>query len=456
MPSDQSEQQFERALARHLSGASGSPECPDAEILAAYHERSLSVEQMAQWKEHIAACARCQEALSLVEQTENVPTKEGQHQRESERASQLAAAAMAQRATGTARAAESFVTRAAGAGPAAVRKLKLRPRAAWSWIVPLGAVAAGVIVLISVREIRTQHAKQTQVALERLPAPLPAAPQASARQEVRKQEAPVAKTQNVPGAEKSAPSAPALQSSSPAIPPLRKEVAGSPRQESPSVRGGAVAALEPPPSASSYAASADALQTNAPPASSPAPPAPGAATPGVSAQHNEEIKKAQSFKAKIAQLQPTVPAPAATSAEAMAVPSDNVLVQTALTNRRYIVAPGEKHAWRLGDGGLIEVSTDRGKTWKPQSSGIATDLTAGSAASDKVCWVVGKSGTLLLTVDGGKNWNQIASPISGDLGGVHATDQSHASIWGVADRTSFETNDGGVTWQLSRTSRTVQ
>jgi Photosynthesis system II assembly factor YCF48 len=447
MPSDERDQQFERALARHLSGASGSPECPDAEILAAYHERSLSVEEMAHWKGHIAVCARCQEGLLLVEQTENVPTNEGQHQRESERESQLAAPAMAPRAAGTSQGAESFLTRAAGAGPAPVRKLKLRSRAAWSWIVPVGAVAAGVIVLISVREIRTQHAKQTQVALQRLPAPLPAAPQASARQEARKEEAPVAKTQNVPGAEKSAPSAPALQSPSAASPPLRKEVARSPRQESPSVRDGAVAALEPPPSASSYAASADALQTHAPPASSPAPPAPGAATPGVSAQHNEENKKAQSLKARVApELQPSAAAPTMTSAEVVARANDN-LAQTALTNGRYIVAPGEKHAWRLGDGGLIEVSIDRGKTWKPQSSGVTTDLTAGSAASDKVCWVVGKSGTLLLTVDGGKNWNQIASPISGDLGGVHATDESHASIWDVSNRASFETNDGGVTWQ---------
>jgi len=123
------------------------------------------------------------------------------------------------------------------------------------------------------------------------------------------------------------------------------------------------------------------------------------------------------------------------------------LMQAALANRRYILAPGEKHAWRLGDAGLIEVSTDGGKTWKSQNSGVSTDLTAGSATSDKICWVAGKSGTLLLTVDGGEHWNLVSSPITTDLGGVHATDASHASIWDLSNRNSFETNDGGVTWQ---------
>ena len=92
------------------------------------------------------------------------------------------------------------------------------------------------------------------------------------------------------------------------------------------------------------------------------------------------------------------------------------------------------------------VSFDRGKTWKLQKSGVTADLTAGSATSDKVCWVAGKAGTLLLTTDGGKRWKQLPSPISEDLGGIHATDALHASIWDVPNRKSFETTDGGATW----------
>lgn len=424
MPADERDSQFERALLRHLSGASGDSACPDAEILAAYHERSLSVEELARWKEHMAACARCQEALSLVEQSETVLTAEEQNQHELEPVAQLTAAA----------------------GPAPVHRL--RPRAAWSWIVSLGAVAAGAIVLVGVHEIRSQRVKETQVALERLPAPLPAPPQASAKEELKKEEAPVARTPNGPSVGKpiaSASNVSALQSPALASPPARKESAQSAQRDSSSAKGGVIAGLEPAPSVSSYAADAQALQTNALPAPKPAPPVPAA--PNVSSQQSEENKKVQFSKTRIAgQLQAPAAAPTMTSAEVVALPTDN-LVQTALTNRRYIVALGENHAWRLGDRGLIETSTDHGKTWKPQSSGVSTDLTAGSATSDEVCWVVGKSGTLLLTVDGGKHWNQIASPIAADLGGVHASDASHASIWDVSNRVSFETNDGGVTWQ---------
>ena len=41
MPSDERDQEFERALAQHLRGGSAQANCPDAETLAAYHERNL-------------------------------------------------------------------------------------------------------------------------------------------------------------------------------------------------------------------------------------------------------------------------------------------------------------------------------------------------------------------------------------------------------------------------------
>src|SRR5450755_2798268 len=76
MPSDERDRQFERALQRHLRASSADAACPDAEILAAYHERTLSPEEVAQWKEHIVACSRCQETLALVEETSPVALHE--------------------------------------------------------------------------------------------------------------------------------------------------------------------------------------------------------------------------------------------------------------------------------------------------------------------------------------------------------------------------------------------
>ena len=75
------------------------------------------------------------------------------------------------------------------------------------------------------------------------------------------------------------------------------------------------------------------------------------------------------------------------------------------------------------------------------------DLRAGSATSDRVCWLIGGAGTILLTTDGGKHWKQVTSPMVEDLGGIHARDAQHASIWDVPNRKSFETDDGGTTWK---------
>jgi photosystem II stability/assembly factor-like uncharacterized protein len=126
--------------------------------------------------------------------------------------------------------------------------------------------------------------------------------------------------------------------------------------------------------------------------------------------------------------------------------SDLQMMRLAAEDHRVIVAPGQKHVWRVGEGGSIARSSDGGKTWKKQNSGVTVDLTSGSATSEKVAWVAGRSGTLLLTTDGGKHWKQISTPITGDVGGVHALDQAHATIWDASQRKSFLTSDGGETW----------
>ena len=55
MPRDDREQNFDKALARHLglSSAAQGSDCLDAETLAAYHERLLDPEEMAHRKTHV-------------------------------------------------------------------------------------------------------------------------------------------------------------------------------------------------------------------------------------------------------------------------------------------------------------------------------------------------------------------------------------------------------------------
>lgn len=74
MPRDDREQNFEKALAGSLHSSNAAPgnDCLDAETLAAYHDRLLDPDEMAQRKTHIASCERCQEILAQLETTDGI------------------------------------------------------------------------------------------------------------------------------------------------------------------------------------------------------------------------------------------------------------------------------------------------------------------------------------------------------------------------------------------------
>src|SRR6266567_4366036 len=80
MGSDERDLRFDKALSRHLRASHGAAEaalqrgsCPDAETLAAYHERSLLPEELNSWKEHIVGCAHCQVILAQLESSDQIP-----------------------------------------------------------------------------------------------------------------------------------------------------------------------------------------------------------------------------------------------------------------------------------------------------------------------------------------------------------------------------------------------
>jgi photosystem II stability/assembly factor-like uncharacterized protein len=107
--------------------------------------------------------------------------------------------------------------------------------------------------------------------------------------------------------------------------------------------------------------------------------------------------------------------------------------------------PDPMAVWRLGPAGGIERSTDGGRTWKRQASGVAAAIIAGSAPTPLVCWAVGQGGTILRTVDG-STWEEVASPTSLDLTAIAARDALNAVIT-AADGQTWITTDGARTWQ---------
>ena len=153
MASDERDRNFDKAIARHLRSAAASADaansaasvrahrdsCPDAETLAAYHERSLLPAEMNSWKEHIVGCALCQEVLAHLETTDAIPLPSAQQvDAFSKTESQPAAA--------------SPSLPVAAAVPARVRSLRLVAGTRWRWLVPASAVAAGLLVWISLHE----------------------------------------------------------------------------------------------------------------------------------------------------------------------------------------------------------------------------------------------------------------------------------------------------------------
>lgn len=454
MPSDDRDRLLEKALARHLRGDTLDAACPDAEILAAYHERTLSLQEMAQWKQHIAACARCQETLNLVEESNVLQGSEEENRKMMELVGgKFAAAGVSHMPMN-----EAVPAALPGSRRFAITQTPKRA-AALRWVVPIGALAAGLLVWVGVRETqqhKTMKSAQSEVAQNR--PSVPSAPMA----------APPAPKTALPDEYKRADErSRTLDELSKQGPPLSTPKPGVALNKKAAV-GGAVPALTAAMSVQEKREQdANALKTLSASSMEPAPTVPPAEVNNYAAQNRElpptqkpqvaptstrgvTANDAANTGRMLGQQNQLAKMPAQVT-ETVEVAAANPLVPQSMSDvlpegGTIIVAPNDAYSWRVGSNGKIEHSTDNSRTWMLQKSGVTTDLTAGSAISGKVCWVVGKAGTVLLTTDRGKHWKQLAAPTKEDLGGVNAVDDKRASIWTVSHSKSFETNDGGASW----------
>lgn len=475
---------FDKALARHLRSAAPAGEsagipgvstpqsdaCPDAETLAAYHERSLLPEQLNSLKEHIVGCANCQTVLAHLEMTDEIPLQAAEKEQvfaQTPAAPVAAASSQVPASSPEARARKS-------------RRVLLLRGARWQWLAPAGAIAAGLLVWIALHENQ--------------PLPLPS---------LSDRESKMAKNQEPPA-------------------PIPSGAIREPQSSAPAKPS--VALTRPPSSVGEYAVSNGRVASDA---TKQSPALSGAAgTRPANALGDREFRarkddardksvdqlmaanradldaknlpeslqkkeeapaQAAKLQAEIAQLQnsqnqnqinnyvpqkvagpsplnqmesSTKPKSKAGAAPAAPPPqpaeiggavssytdTGSLIVARSISNPRLFSPPGSNAIWRVGRGGLIEFSKDGGSSWSPQTSGVRSDLLTGSAPSNQVCWIVGRAGAVLLTIDGGAHWKAISSPLAEDLGGVRATDALHATIWNARSTKSFETSDGGLTW----------
>jgi len=468
MPSEERDRQFERALQRHLRADAGDRTCPDAETVAAYHDGTLALEELTKWKEHIGGCKRCQGTLALLEESSPVALDDSERKGIEHRVTAFSATPMNRSAGFTEE--DDFVEALSlhKEGIAAREATRaLRPKA-WRWVVPLGALAAGLIVFVAIRDnkARFSESAKTQMAENRaIPAPQIPPPQAAEDRSKYANENAIQKSKK----ELEAPPADALtdlQASSSAeqlsLPPAAAAhvpgKAPNSNLEEPASKAKADSAylgakgIEAAPTVSSRAVSAPPPASGRPPVTSAA----AASTMEAKKESRDSAKQPQATGAVTETVErgetaAIARAPAAAPAAEIASQSQRsatgrLLMQVAKTNPHLILAPNGKQVWRVGAAGLIESSSDSGLNWQPQTSDATVDLTAGWAPSEKVCWVVGKAGIILLTTDGGKHWKSIASPLPEDLGRVRAADAKHAEVWNVGNSKSFATADGGMTW----------
>ena len=500
MAPDDRDRNFDKALGRHLrSSASPSPDanvlggasserleelCPDAEILAAYHDGSLSSEERNLWKQHVVGCARCQLVLAHLATPLDFPVHAGANQE---------VVALQQNA--------SF---GRAASPAPIARPSPPHNLRWLWLVPVGAVAATLIAWVSLntpKPLETASSQPVEVA-ENRQTPGVAPTEKSSR--IAPNEA--AESERKDKGQLTAPSAAGAASATRDLESKRSQDQVQPTRQSPFQSaakpahgpslsqqkqeqqqgmgfGGAAAgalrkkSLEAPASTNAGDNLEDVKRPQAVPPPPPPPPAPSFIADGSVSQS----VGGQAGSVGGAAPAPPAPAPASTTnaappkaiaanADAISARSESVEVSAApqtfanaraqehatmraaaLQNPHVFWTPNGKQAWRIGPAGSLEYSKDKGATWVPQISGVYTDLFAGSAPTGKVCWIVGASGTILRTTDGGAHWSKLESPVTTDLTGIRATDATHAQISVASGQQpavikTYQTTDGGATW----------
>src|SRR5215470_16721672 len=150
-------------FANDLRGRAERLHCPEPDVLAAYHERSLLPDEMNSWKEHIVGCAHCQAILAELEATDSIPLEAAEKE-----VLTMQPAAMA--------AATSDRTAARAEPSEKSRFVRMSRRVRWQWLAPAGALAAGLLVWVAWHENQSFQVKapaETKTAKLEPPATLP-------------------------------------------------------------------------------------------------------------------------------------------------------------------------------------------------------------------------------------------------------------------------------------------
>jgi hypothetical protein len=393
-------------------GATGSA-CPDAEILAAYAEQGLAKDEAARWESHFANCNRCQKIIAVL-----AASGEELTEAEVKQFGSLVATASARQP-------------AAGATVATISRRPTLVR----WLAPAVGVAAAVVVWFALRPVLRHEAQDSQK---------------------------IAATTRAPqGSGEAVPAAPSpkqdeTQMAQANVPPPAVAYGGLRRDATATQSNSSAATREEARKKETFQAQ------SAPSASQLDRAAPASVATDAAVEKDKQAPPVQSTELKSQSVDVIGGAPADALAPAreaggaaggaVALSARNQVSALAKVAAPPVVfgSPDRRALWRLGPGGRIEHSNDRGQTWQPQSSGVTADLVAGAAPSENTAWIAGRGGIILRTQDG-DHWQQVTPPPIApsspppDWIGIEARDALRATIIS-RDLRRFATEDGGRTW----------
>lgn len=414
---DKNSEPLDAVLRRAMRQQPGpaTPECADADSLAAYSEKSLAAPERERLETHFADCMRCQVLLADIARAE-------QHARDA----------------------------------GAVSAIPWYRR----WRVAIPALAAVAALVVVVRIISPGNDELQRVAMLK--------PGVPAMELAAKAPAPGSPV-NLPASEPPAPPmqlaekapAPAPQAEVPAAKPAAPPMQLAARAHAPAPRAVEQSApLAAPVLAPTVPSSNEIAMNEAKPESAPraremggsflhrmttsaeAPEA-ASAPPAASAPQTASAPQAMAMPAAAAPIAGYGAAGSYGAAVAGAAGGSSVSAAPAPETLAMISPPDRSVRWTIGKNGMLRRNDANGET-QVQHSGVTTDLIAGAAPSATVCWIVGRSGTIIRTTDG-EHWALIPAPTSDNLVAVTAGSATDAVVT-AADGKSFATSDGGASW----------
>lgn len=383
-----------RIVRERLRGQIASGDHPDANLLSAFAERTLTEPERAQILDHLSRCADCREMVAL-----SAPSQVEEEQ--------LVA-----------------VAAPAGASVAATRSWWRSPVVHWSAL-----TAAALVVLIAVGErmrLRQEYSASAPAVARyetpREPASTPAQPQA------QKESQKATETARAPRPAE-------------ALSGQRAAGTGGARIASngPVVESSAAAPAAPPPPPPE----AKKLQSSA-------------ATDSGEGQPYDKLRKFDQpqLKALPAPSSKTAPGAARSAGVVAGGPLPAPSSQSTMVSqfaagsvvRRAYVGP----RWSVSDAGVVQRSFDSGRSWKEVAVAEGVSFRAVAVVVNDV-WAGGSAGALFHSTDGGDHWARVPvqasdRALSGDIVRIEFAEARNVVVITSTGET-WTTSDAGATWR---------